>query len=122
MNVFIIVFLIIVRSSLAFLPDPDNCCKIVKIKTSGTYLHDGDIYKLKKDLYLENEIESSTIYYYVEDEEWHWHISWHWRTELFSNSSQKCPENVKDWFKWNGYPHDDENIVSANANILCHTP
>ena len=97
MYVFMIFFLTILRSSLAFLPDPDNCCKTVKIKTNGefTWLYDGDIYKLKGD-YLENELEDSRIYYHVADEEWR--ISYIGYPERLSNSSQKCPENVEDWF------------------------
>ena len=118
-----IFFLTILRSSLAFLPDPDNCCKTVKIKTNGefTWLWNGDIYKLKGD-YLENETGGSRIYYHVADEEWR--ISYIGYPERLSNSSQKCPENVEDWFGCiqNMWSQCTNEVFSSNLKIVCYTP
>ena len=113
------IFLTILGRSLAYLPDPDNCCESVEMKKySDSYL-DG-VFKLdtlKEYLVNEQFVNDAKISYNERTEEWL--IRWGQWLEYSSNSTETCPENVEAW--------DNRGILGdylgvSEMKVVCYKP
>ena len=122
-------FLTLLETSLAYLPDPDHCCKSVKVKKSETSLINGEVFKLdnlREHLVSEyfpagGYYEYYEITYHVEVEEWKVVLmdSWPYSLEYSSNSTEVCPENAETWDKrgsLGGY------YGVSEMKLVCTTP
>ena len=118
------IFLTVLGTSLAYLPDPDNCCKSVKVKKSETSLINGEVFKLdnlKEYLVYEpcEYCEDFFIFYDVEDEEWNVYKG-HWLgLKYSSNSTEACPENVEAWDNRNFF---GDYLGVSEMKLVCYKP
>ena len=129
------IFLTVLGTSLAYLPDPDHCCESVKINKSETSLINGEVFKLDSlKEYLvyfprnpTEEYSKFEITYDVEDEEWHLIASLvidgysSYLLKYSSNSTDVCPENAETWDQRNGWM-DAPYLGVSEMKLVCYQP
>ena len=120
------IFLSVLETSLANLPDPDNCCQSVKIKKSESAYLNGEVFKLDNAReYLVSDLGSiwgdpERITY--EDGEWQVQQNWPfgWTIIFSSNSTTKtCPENVE---VWTYHTYNGDYLSVSDMKIVCYKP
>ena len=117
------IFLTVLGTSLAYLPDPDNCCKSVQLKKPENTLTNGKVFKLDNlKEYLVYELceycEDYLISYVVEDKEWR--VIWSSRgLKYSSNSTESCPENVEAWDNRNFF---GDYLGVSEMKLVCYKP
>ena len=126
------IFLTILGISLAYLPDPDNCCEKVKIKKTSKSWLNGKVLKLDTAReYLEYNICPSCDYDVIGHEvidariayeDGEWQVQWGFLMQYIlvsSNSSQACPENVEVWTNRGVL---GEYLSVSEVEINCYKP
>ena len=119
------IFLTALGTSLAYLPDPDNCCKSVKVKKSETSLINGEVFKLdnlKEYLVYEPceyfSCEDFLISYDVKDKEWR--VIWSsLGVKYSSNSTESCPEIVETWDHLGLF---GDYLGVSEMKVVCYKP